>query len=491
MSREDEPTPMEALREGEEALREDRETLSANSKSTHSSPSSETSSTKKENTSPNQQGPLLGAESFYGLIETVEDAVLVVEACRRGLLPRVQCRLGDGDRAMIRPGSVFIFMEGESGIRRWTDGKIWSPSRIAGEFLLYRQLEQRVAPPRKSSSSSSSTMDNIGILGGMRRGGEGEEHGEQQRTGSPGPLLKKDGLMKKTISLNVEENTVHLVCYFREVVSSSGQPNELADRIPSKMPFFAPLKGTRIAHALISPRTAELEGSGGSSGLSRSANQVILPSKEGSNYGPVDPRFGPMMRYQRDRRGEALPISLHQPPVLAGQQRAWPQYNRQPYPFEAFQQQHQPYYQPSHYPQQSYPSHQQTPHAYPSHQQVPHGFPPNQQYQQQIPSHSYPLYVPQYLSEVRQSSGYPHPRPTLPTLGKRPAILPPPNTPKRSDIKLAPLRIANLLNEEGKGGKVGADEGMLLTHFAQSTHDTGKVSKDRHHHGQSKHNNNR
>ncbi|CAO3597762.1 unnamed protein product [Absidia cylindrospora] len=29
------------------------------------------------------------------------------------------------------------------GIKRWTDGLVWSPSRIFGNFLIYRELDDR------------------------------------------------------------------------------------------------------------------------------------------------------------------------------------------------------------------------------------------------------------------------------------------------------------------------------------------------------------
>lgn len=44
---------------------------------------------------------------------------------------------------MITSGSVFVFDEDESGIKRWTDGFFWSPSRILGNFLLYRETEKK------------------------------------------------------------------------------------------------------------------------------------------------------------------------------------------------------------------------------------------------------------------------------------------------------------------------------------------------------------
>ena len=49
---------------------------------------------------------------------------------------------------MITSGSVFVFDEDESGIKRWTDGFFWSPSRILGNFLLYRETDKRGAGHR-------------------------------------------------------------------------------------------------------------------------------------------------------------------------------------------------------------------------------------------------------------------------------------------------------------------------------------------------------
>ncbi|CAP72744.1 uncharacterized protein PODANS_2_1730, partial [Podospora anserina S mat+] len=62
-------------------------------------------------------------------------------ACRLGLLPRVQRRLSEKERQQIRSGSVYVWDEREAGMRRWTDGKSWSASRVSGSFLTYREME--------------------------------------------------------------------------------------------------------------------------------------------------------------------------------------------------------------------------------------------------------------------------------------------------------------------------------------------------------------
>ena len=67
------------------------------------------------------------------------------------MIPRVTRRLNDFERrTMVRSGAVFIFSVEESGIKRWTDGFFWSPSRILGNFLLYRETEKRGAGHRSA-----------------------------------------------------------------------------------------------------------------------------------------------------------------------------------------------------------------------------------------------------------------------------------------------------------------------------------------------------
>jgi Gti1/Pac2 family transcription factor len=104
---------------------------------------------------------------WSGWIETTGDALLILEAARRGVIPRVTRRLVDSERKMITSGSVFVFDEDESGIKRWTDGLFWSPSRILGNFLLYRETDKRGAghrraepqPPEPEASVDASDAD--------------------------------------------------------------------------------------------------------------------------------------------------------------------------------------------------------------------------------------------------------------------------------------------------------------------------------------------
>jgi hypothetical protein len=75
-------------------------------------------------------------ESFHGYLQSKDDALIIFAACTQGILPRVSKRLDHSDRKSIKSGSVFVFDERESGIKRWTDGRLWSPSRILGTYLV-------------------------------------------------------------------------------------------------------------------------------------------------------------------------------------------------------------------------------------------------------------------------------------------------------------------------------------------------------------------
>lgn len=94
---------------------------------------------------------------FIGYVETTVNALRLIHAARQGVIPRITRRLNDNERrTMIKSGAVFVFSVEESGIKRWTgklfpisltlnlrrwltyysDGLLWSPSRIVGNFLV-------------------------------------------------------------------------------------------------------------------------------------------------------------------------------------------------------------------------------------------------------------------------------------------------------------------------------------------------------------------
>lgn len=188
------------------------------------------------------------AETYHGFIETTTDTLLIFEACRQGVLPKINRRLQERERGVIKSGTVIVFDEKESGtsdaqrvplsesifelllgIKRWTDGLIWSPSRILGNFLIYRELEGREMLDEKTSNMLSTN---------------GLQYNEEYKTNNRERALvgsltdtykfKKGGLIKKTLSIQVNGSSQHLISYYTKEDVLSGK---LAT--PSSIPQIA------------------------------------------------------------------------------------------------------------------------------------------------------------------------------------------------------------------------------------------------------------
>ncbi|CCH57899.1 hypothetical protein TBLA_0A00990 [Henningerozyma blattae CBS 6284] len=85
--------------------------------------------------------------TFNGHIRDEYDALLVFQATLNGQLSHIPRRPYEMERSnLITSGSIFVFFENLSGIKRWTDGISWSPSRISGKFLIYKELNKYYNP---------------------------------------------------------------------------------------------------------------------------------------------------------------------------------------------------------------------------------------------------------------------------------------------------------------------------------------------------------
>ncbi|TBU19356.1 hypothetical protein CWI42_020990 [Ordospora colligata] len=106
---------------------------------------------------------MLQIESFYGTLENESDCIVLIDMARNGLIPRIQRRLTSDERRAIRHGSVFVYCEEESAIRRWTDDMAWSPSRIQGAFMAYKQM-LATSPMIKKTYSATCASRNFHIV---------------------------------------------------------------------------------------------------------------------------------------------------------------------------------------------------------------------------------------------------------------------------------------------------------------------------------------
>ncbi|KAF9769384.1 hypothetical protein IL306_013182 [Fusarium sp. DS 682] len=171
-------------------------------------------------------------ETYHGYVRTPADAIRLFEACRLGILPRVQRRLSEKERQSIRSGSVFVWDEREAGMRRWTDGKSWSASRVSGSFLTYREMEGKRG----------------GGFNTQRRGGgktpdSGRGSDEDQDDGEPeGYRYKADGLMKQSFSITTSTGQhLHLISYYSR--PQPGQPELQQPTNDPNLRGIVPVKG--------------------------------------------------------------------------------------------------------------------------------------------------------------------------------------------------------------------------------------------------------
>ena len=293
--------------------------------------------------------------TFYGYVATSNDALLIFEAARsNGLLSKVSRRPHDRERdRLIKSGNIFVFDEHSSGIRRWTDGVAWSPSRILGNYLIYRQLERPLQPGEKKraqkhrmsngragsdqpgldspeqhknlspvrspsprdaggpirshtkkvkSDSSSNASDNGSISNKPRRWSE-EQEKELAGSLTDSYGFKDGGLIKKTMSVEYEGTVHHLVSYYT-----------IDDVMLSRLP--QPSQDQRLAELVIG------------SDLMTRTNFRVHPSSEAGNTvsrnSPTQQRTQMLLQHQRrnddPRHGGPGygPMNYNAPPPVHG-----------------------------------------------------------------------------------------------------------------------------------------------------------------------------
>lgn len=136
-------------------------------------------------------------ESYNGAVLSPNDALILLEAARQRLIPKITRRLKDHERQLIKPGSIFIWDEKEAKMRRWTDGRSWSASRVTGAFLTYREME--------ATSNSSPSPDYEGF---------GGKTSPIMDSSSADFRYKPDGLIKQSFSLTtLKGDKLHLISY--------------------------------------------------------------------------------------------------------------------------------------------------------------------------------------------------------------------------------------------------------------------------------------
>ncbi|OIW33325.1 hypothetical protein CONLIGDRAFT_677121 [Coniochaeta ligniaria NRRL 30616] len=187
--------------------------------------------------------------TYVGFVQTSRDVCLLLEMVLSGRLPHVPRRPHERERVdIVRSGNIFIYEEQASGVKRWTDGINWSPSRILGNFLIYREMDQsfpaeggkKTALKKNRASSGSkptgvkktrspntmsATPYTYGQPGGYGMGENGlATIGDRDLYGSliDSYPFKESGLVKKTITVVIEGVPHHLVSYYKAADVQSG-----------------------------------------------------------------------------------------------------------------------------------------------------------------------------------------------------------------------------------------------------------------------------
>lgn len=177
---------------------------------------------------PRQDTPL--QPTWNGFLASTWDALILLEEVLSGRLHHVSRRPHEKERTdLIRSGSVFVYNEETSGIKRWTDGNHWSPSRIQNNYLIYREMDKPFTPGekkralKKKDASSRARAHANGSSPGIPEVSANEEANygmtEEDLRNFVGSLtdsycFKAGGLMKKTISIQCKGVQHHIVSYY-------------------------------------------------------------------------------------------------------------------------------------------------------------------------------------------------------------------------------------------------------------------------------------
>ncbi|CUM67577.1 uncharacterized protein PRCAT00005277001 [Priceomyces carsonii] len=179
--------------------------------------------------------------TYHGYIGSTKDGLLIMQAVLNKKLKLAHRRPHDHEKSsLIRSGNIFVFIEAKSGIKRWTDGISWSPSRILGRFLIYRELNKSTYKGREEKKKKRRQSIDLDLSESIVTNTQqfykeqGVQIGEHTLETTP-PLhlsnqkkshkFKEHGLIKKAMSITTtsgnlnfdnrnEKQVIHLVSYY-------------------------------------------------------------------------------------------------------------------------------------------------------------------------------------------------------------------------------------------------------------------------------------
>ena len=98
------------------------------------------------------------AATYRGQVASTQDALIVIEACLRGVLYHI-CRRprASEESSLAKSGNIFVYESRSSGIRSWEDGITWSTPQRVGNFEICRQLSSTSGRSRSSGKNCPSS----------------------------------------------------------------------------------------------------------------------------------------------------------------------------------------------------------------------------------------------------------------------------------------------------------------------------------------------
>ncbi|KAI0748624.1 Gti1/Pac2 family-domain-containing protein [Daedaleopsis nitida] len=145
-------------------------------------------------------------------VRDARDAHIVFEAVRQGLLKPVQRRLNELERSTyIASGSLFVWEESddEMGLKRWTDGRVWSQSRMREPYLFYDE-KLGDEPPSEPKTKCTYRF----VEGPSRTWTSSAQSHYERSDHHPMGLVKQAYSAWVSTSVNAKPRKWHLTAYF-------------------------------------------------------------------------------------------------------------------------------------------------------------------------------------------------------------------------------------------------------------------------------------
>lgn len=239
-------------------------------------------------------------ETYYGGVWTRNDAILLCEACRIGLLPLVRRRLSEEECAAIRPGSVYVWEENSADFVQWIDNKSWIDPRtdfqgfeIFYESNLVQDRSNTQYPGTQdsmdtaaSSPSENSASPSDEALSPLSESSEVEIFSIEGLPGDGSPTSRHDVLVKRSFRITTATGqTYHVVAYH----NTSLHDGLLWPSADANLEHISPEVGFYPLHT--------------SDGQARQTNNIVFDQEDLTSRGrPLDylsPFISPSVHLQR------------------------------------------------------------------------------------------------------------------------------------------------------------------------------------------------